>query len=75
MFAEVKVYEGIAERTGITVDRATVRRSKSVCQSVGELARKVRLDGDGTFYLAVEAWPENTAKLDLIAKWTPMGSM
>ena len=73
MFAEVKVYEGIAERTGITVDRATVRRSKSVCQSVGELARKVRLDGDGTFYLATEAWPENTERIDLNTKWTTMG--
>lgn len=69
----MRVYEGIAERTGKTVDRNTVRGSKAVCQSVGELARKVRREGDGTFYLAAEAWPEGTASLDLITKWKTMG--
>ncbi|HLJ75016.1 MAG TPA: hypothetical protein VKU62_10550 [Thermoanaerobaculia bacterium] len=38
-----------------------------------ELARKVRRDGDGIFYLAANAWPANTEKVDLITKWTPMG--
>ncbi len=72
LFDEVRVYEGIAERTGNTLDRDTVRGSKAVCQSVGELSRKVRREGDGTFYLAVAAWPENTARLLLTTKWTTM---
>ena len=72
-FDEIRVYEGVAERTGKTVGRDTVRRSKSVCQSMGELARKVRREGDGVFYLASNAWPENTQQVNLIAKWTPMG--
>jgi hypothetical protein len=72
-FDELRVYEGIAERTGKTVDRNTVRGSRAVCQSVSELARKVRNLGDGYFYLASSAWPENADRLDLTAKWTPMG--
>ena len=72
-FDEIRVYEGIAERTGNTVGRDSVRRSKSLCQSMTELARKVRRDGDGVFYLASEAWPKDTESVNLIAKWTPMG--
>ncbi len=72
MLEEINVFEGVAERTGNTVDRKDVRGSKSVCQSVTELARKVRREGDGTFYRAANAWPENTTKLDLITKWVPM---
>lgn len=74
MFDEVKVYDGVAERTGTTVDRDTVRGSNAVCQSIGELTRKVRREGDGTFYLASSAWPENTEKLDLTTKWKTMSS-
>ena len=70
-FIEVRVYEGVAERTGNTIGRDSVRRSKSVCQSMTELARKVRRDGDGLFYLPSSAWPEDTAQVNLIKKWTP----
>ena len=72
-FDEVRVYEGVAERTGNTVHRDSLRRRNSACQSMTELARKVRRDGDGIFYLAANAWPANTEKVDLITKWTPMG--
>ena len=30
-FDEIRVYEGIAERTGTTVDRQTIRRSPAAC--------------------------------------------
>jgi hypothetical protein len=72
-FDEVRVFEGIGERTGNTCDRSTVRRSKGVCKTVSELSRKVRNQGDGTFYLAVAAWPENTVRLVLTMKWITMG--
>lgn len=71
-FDEVNVFEGVAERTGNTVDRKTVRGSKAVCSSVAELARKVRREGDGTYYVSSKAWPEDSERIDLIAKWTPM---
>lgn len=69
-FDEVQVYEGIAERTGITVDRATLRGSKNVCRSVAELTRKARIMGDGRFYLAGLVWPESETRLDLTVTWT-----
>ena len=72
-YDEVRVYGGVAERTGNRVDRSTVRGSKSVCRTISELTRKVRREGDGTFYVATNAWPENTTKIELLATWTPMG--
>ncbi|PYQ59948.1 MAG: hypothetical protein DMF58_09900 [Acidobacteria bacterium] len=69
----MKVFEGIAEPTGGIVDRDDLRTGKSVCQSVSELARKVRRDGDGYFYLATGAWPENTPSINLIEKWKTIG--
>ncbi len=73
MFDEIRVYEGIAERTGNTFDRETVRGSKAVCHTVGELSRKVRREGDGTFYLDADAWPENESRVVLTDKWKTMG--
>ncbi len=69
-FDEVQVYEGIAERTGITVDRATLRGSKSVCRSLAELTRKARSMGDGHFYLAGLVWPPDETRIDLTMNWT-----
>ena len=71
-FDEIRVYEGIAERTGNTVGRDSLRRSKSLCQSMSELTRKVRREGDGVFYLASDAWPADTESVNLLTKWTPM---
>jgi hypothetical protein len=72
-FDEIKVFEGVAERTGVTVDRSTARGSKVVCRSLTELSRKVRSQGDGHYYLASSAWPENVTRLVLTETWTPMG--
>jgi hypothetical protein len=70
-FDEIQVYEGIAERTGVTVDRKTLRGSRNVCRSVAELTRKSRSSGDGVFYLAGAVWPENETRIDLTLSWTP----
>jgi hypothetical protein len=73
-FDEIRVIEGVAERTGTIVDRSTLRggNRRMVCASVRELARKVRHEGDGYFYLAAGAWPEDTSELDLKTKWKTM---
>jgi hypothetical protein len=71
-FDEIHVVEGAAERTGISVDRSAVRGRNNVCRSLSELARKVRSNGDGYFYLAAAAWPEGTTKIELATAWTPM---
>lgn len=72
-FDEIQVFEGVAERTGTTVDRSAVRRSAGLCRSLSELTRKSRRMGDGFFYLAPSLWPENTTKLVLRETWTIMG--
>jgi hypothetical protein len=72
MFDEIIVYEGVAERTGNTVDRKTVRGSESVCRSMTELVRKARRMGDGYFYLSIPAWPEGQTKVELSTAWVPM---
>ena len=72
-FDEIQVFEGVAERTGTTVDRATVRQSKVLCNSLSELTRKARRMGDGYFYLAALLWPEDTKQLVLReAAWVPI---
>lgn len=69
-FDEVQVYEGVAERTGNTVDRTTLRGSKTVCRSLAELTRKARRMGDGHFYLAGLVWPDDQTRIDLSTTWT-----
>jgi hypothetical protein len=68
-FAEIRVYEGVAERTGVNFERKDVRRSSGFCGSLTELVRKARAAGDGIFYLPVKVWPADTEKLDLRKPW------
>lgn len=72
-FDEVHVYDGIGERTGVTVDRKDVRGCPSVCRSVTELAAKTRRLGDGYYYVASTAWPADTPKVNLISPWVSLG--
>jgi len=71
-FDEVQVYEGVAERTGTTVDRNAVRGSQTTCKSLPELGRKARRMGDGHFYLAGQVWPDNQIRINLLTTWTPI---
>jgi hypothetical protein len=73
-FDEIRVYDGVAERTGTTVDRETIRGSAAACRSVSELTRRVRRMGDGCFYLPVSMWPEGVTQLPLSQTWTTMSS-
>ena len=73
-FAEIRVYDGIAERTGVVFGRSDVRRRDGCCSSVSALARKARVSGDGTFYLPVDAWPADTERVDLLKRWTVLDS-
>lgn len=72
LFDEIRVFEGVAERTGNTVDRQTIRQSNAACRSLAELTRRVRRMGDGTFYLPVSMWPEGVTQLPLAMTWTTM---
>ena len=73
-FDEVQVFGGVAERTGVSVDRAGVRGHGGVCRSVTELSAKSRRMGDGYYYLASSAWPADTKSVNLTRAWTSIGS-
>jgi hypothetical protein len=72
VFDEVLVYDGVAERTGAHFDRGAVRRSTGLCRSVGELVRKARSSGSGTFYLPLKLWPADTERMELNRPWVVM---
>lgn len=69
LFDEVRVYMGVAERTGVQFERAAVRRSAGCCRSMTELIRKARGDGDGTFYVPAKVWPAGTDRLEVLKRW------
>jgi hypothetical protein len=73
-FEEIRVYEGVAERTGLVFDRSDVRRSGRCCTSVSALIRKARASGDGTFYLPVNVWPADTERIELLKPWVVISS-
>jgi hypothetical protein len=72
-FDEVQVFNGVAERTGMSFDRDGVRGRQSICRSVTELAAKSRRLGDGFYYLASNAWPADTKSVNLTRAWATLG--
>ena len=72
-FDEIHVFDGVAERTGVIVDRAGVRGRRGVCRSVTELSAKSRRLGDGYYYLASAAWPPDTQSVSLQRVWASIG--
>lgn len=72
-YDEIHVYAGIAERTGTRLERAGVRGSRTLCRSFTELAAKSRRLGDGYYYLASAAWPEQKEAIDLNRPWESLG--
>ena len=69
LFDQIRVYEGVAERTDVRFERSEVRRSAGFCTGLRDLARKVRAAGDGYYYLPVDEWPADTEKIDLLKPW------
>jgi len=75
LFDEIRVYEGVAERTGVQFARSEVRRSRGCCRSLTELSRKARTAGDGDFYLPIGLWPADTEQVDLRKPWVVISSL
>jgi hypothetical protein len=74
-FDEIRVYDGVAERTGVQFERNDVRRSGGCCSSLTELMRKARAAGDGYFYLPINNWPADTEQIALQKKWVVVSSL
>lgn len=74
-FDEIRVYAGVAERTGVHFERNAVRRSAGCCRSLTELIRKARASGDGTFYLPLDIWPADTERVEIQKRWVVVSSL
>jgi len=72
-YDEVQVFDSVAERTGNLATRAAVRGRQGVCRSLTDLASKCRRLGDGYYYLASSAWPEEKSTVNLRIEWEPLG--
>src|SRR6266545_5678483 len=55
--AEISIFEGVGEPTGVVVERSAIRGEKGLCKSMRDLAIKSRVLGDGYYYLPLELWP------------------
>ncbi|HEY6211762.1 MAG TPA: hypothetical protein VIW45_05725 [Vicinamibacterales bacterium] len=71
-FEEIRVYDGVAERTGVHFQRSDVRRSSGCCASLTEFLRRARAAGEGTFYMPLDMWPPDTEQLDIRRPWVVM---
>ena len=74
--AEISIFEGVGEPTGIVVERSAIRGKKGLCKSMRDLAIKSRVLGDGVYYIPVELWP-NVKGPVVVHKhdWTVIGSI
>ncbi|HVT44468.1 MAG TPA: hypothetical protein VMT00_08760 [Thermoanaerobaculia bacterium] len=73
--AEINVYQGVGERTGVVVERSAVRGKKSLCKSMRDLTIKSRVLGDGYYYVPIDLWPSADPVVIHRQDWTVIGSM
>jgi hypothetical protein len=74
--AEISVFQGEGEKTGVLVERSAVRGKIGLCKSMRDLAIKSRVLGDGYYYLPVELWPPQSGSVVINRQdWTVIGSI
>jgi hypothetical protein len=74
--AEISIYQGVGEATGTVVEKKSLRGRRGLCKSMRDLSSKVRVLGDGYYYLPVDLWPGEQEPVVLHQQdWTPMGSI
>lgn len=74
-YLELKVFEGIAERTGASFSRTGVRGRRGICKNLTALRAMCRRFGDGYYYLAASAWDDSVQSLDVRkALWAVAGA-
>lgn len=74
--AEINIFQGVGERTGVVVEKRTVRGRAGLCKSMRELATKSRVLGDGYYYVPVDQWPEGDDPVVINKQdWTVIGSL
>lgn len=74
--AEISIYGGVGETTGVIVERSAIRGKKGLCKSMRDLAIKSRVLGDGYYYLPIDLWPkENEPVVVHKHDWTVISSI
>src|ERR1700730_13403249 len=74
--AEISIFEGVGEPTGLVVERSAIRGKKGLCKSMRDLAIKSRVLGDGYYYLPIELWPKSKGPIVLQKHgWPGIGSI
>src|SRR6478672_9893223 len=74
--AEISIFDGVGETTGVIVERSAIRGKKGLCKSMRDLAIKSRVLGDGYYYIPIVLWPKG--KEPVVAHkhdWTVIGSI
>ncbi len=74
--AEINIYEGVGESTGVVVEKKSLRGRQGLCKSLRDLTSKVRVLGDGYYYIPVDLWPK--AKEPVVVHkhdWTVISSI
>ena len=56
--AEISIFDGVGESTGIIVERSAIRGKKGLCKSMRDLSIKSRVLGDGYYYIPIVLWPK-----------------
>ena len=74
--AEISIFDGIGETTGVLVERSAIRGKKGLCKSMRDLAIKSRVLGDGYYYIPVDLWPKGSEPI-VVHKhdWTVISSI
>jgi hypothetical protein len=74
--AEISVFQGVGESTGIFVERRAIRGKKGLCKSMRDLAIKSRVLGDGYYYIPIDLWPKGSEPV-VVTKhdWTVISSI
>ena len=57
--AEISVFQGVGETTGVVVERSAIRGKKGLCKSMRDLSIKSRVLGDGYYYIPIDLWPKS----------------
>ena len=74
--AEISIYQGMGEPTGVVVERSAIRGKRGLCKSMRDLAIKSRVLGDGYYYIPIELWPKTKEPVVLHKHdWTVIGSI
>src|SRR5213079_237439 len=74
--AEISIFEGMGESTGVVVERSAIRGKKGLCKSMRDLAIKSRVLGDGYYYIPIDLWPKSHEPVVVHKhEWTVIGSI